>query len=398
MLPWPLRPRRLNLPLAAFAVAALLFTLIAVQLETGFGGPGVGNVFANWLYDGVGVAAACACFARGLRAGERAAWLLIGLGVLAWTAGDIYWTVALQTVADPPFPSLADAGYLGLYLPAFVGLGLLIRVRVVRFTASVWLDGLGAGLTVCALAAGIVLNEVWQTSTGGFAAVATNMAYPAGDALLLGLVLAAFGFSGWRLDRTWLFLGCGLGLFAVADSVYLVDIAHGTYQYGTFDLGWPAGFVLIAAAACAPQTRLRRGLLEGRALLAAPVATAAVCLAVEIWDHFYRVNPVALIAASLGLAAVIARMSLTFNEHLAMLGATRIESLTDQHALSATAKPERSGVGLDELLGGIPARDGSCHGEYDPNNSERSTVSAEARGTFACGQSGPVKLTGRLKA
>ena len=195
-LPWPLRPRRLNLPLAAFAVAALLFTLIAVQLETGFGGPAVGNVFANWLYDGVGVAAACACFARGLRAGERAAWLLIGLGVLAWTAGDIYWTVALQTVADPPFPSLADAGYLGLYLPAFVGLGLLIRVRVVRFTASVWLDGLGAGLTVCALAAGIVLNEVWQTSTGGFAAVATNMAYPAGDALLLGLVLAAFGFSG----------------------------------------------------------------------------------------------------------------------------------------------------------------------------------------------------------
>jgi diguanylate cyclase (GGDEF)-like protein len=55
-----------------------------------------------------------------------------------------------------------------------------------------------------------------------------------------------------------------------------------------------------------------------------------VCLAVEIWDHFYRVNPVALIAASLGLAAVIARMALTFNEHLAMLRTSRIESLTDQ--------------------------------------------------------------------
>ena len=51
---------------------------------------------------------------------------------------------------------------------------------------------------------------------------------------------------------------------------------------------------------------------------------------VEIWDHFYRVNPVALIAASLGLAAVIARMALTFNEHLTMLSTSRIESLTDQ--------------------------------------------------------------------
>jgi two-component system, cell cycle response regulator len=118
-------------------------------------------------------------------------------------------------------------------------------------------------------------------------------------------------------------------LFAVADSVYLVQVATGTYHYGTFDLGWPAGFVLIAAAACAPQTRLRKSLLEGRALLVAPLATASICLAVEIWDHFYRVNPVALVAASLGLAAVIARMALTFNEHLAMLRTTRVESLTD---------------------------------------------------------------------
>ena len=310
------------MPLIGFVIAAALFTLVTVQLETGLGGQAVGNFFANWLYDGVGLAAAFACFARGLRGRERLAWFLIGLGVLAWTLGDIYWTVALETVANPPYPSLADAGYLGLYLPAFVGLGLLVRARAVHFNASVWLDGLGAGLTVCALAAGVVLNEVWRTST--------NLAYPAGDALLLGLVLAAFGFSGWRFDRTWLFLGGGLGLFAVSDSIYLVQVATGTYHYGTFDLGWPAGFVLIAAAACAPQAQVRRGLLEGRALLAAPLATAAVCLAVEIWDHFYRVNPVALIAASLGLAAVITRMALTFDEHLTMLGTTRIESLTDQ--------------------------------------------------------------------
>src|SRR5579862_344912 len=329
-LPWPLPTVRFRLPVLGLTVASALFVLVAVQLETGFGGTGVGNFFANWLYDGVGLAAAFACFARGLHDGERAAWWLIGVGVLAWTLGDIYWTVALEAVANPPFPSLADAGYLGLYLPAFVGLGLLVRTRVVQFTASVWLDGLGAGLTVCALAAGIVLNEVWRTATGGFAGVATNLAYPAGDALLLGLVLAAFAFSGWRLDRTWLFLGGGLGVFALADCVYLVQIAQGTYHYGTFDLGWPAGFVLIAAAACTPRSRARRGLLAGRALLVAPLATAAVCLSVEIWDHFYRVNPVALVAASLGLAAVITRMALTFNEHLTMLSTSRIESLTDQ--------------------------------------------------------------------
>src|ERR1700722_8515267 len=232
-LPWKLPTVRFGLPQLGLTLSSVLFVLVAVQLETGFGGHTVSDIFANWLYDGVGLAAAFACFARGLRDGERAAWFLIGLGVLAWTLGDIYWTVALETVANPPFPSLADAGYLGLYLPAFVGLGLLVRKRVVHFTASVWLDGLAAGLTVCALAAGVVLNEVWRTSTGDFAAIATNMAYPAGDAVLLSLVLAAFGFSGWRFDRTWLLLGGGLGLFAVADSIYLVQVATNTYHYGT---------------------------------------------------------------------------------------------------------------------------------------------------------------------
>ena len=181
--PWRSPARRPGLPMVGLVVAALLFALVAGQLETGIGGQTVSRLCSNWLYDGIGLAAAFACFARGLRGRERAAWLLIGLGVLAWTAGDIYWTVALQTVSNPPYPSLADAGYLGLYVPAFIGLGLLVRARVVQFTPSVWLDGLGAGLTICALAAGVVLNEVWRTSTGGFAAVATNMAYPAGGRL-----------------------------------------------------------------------------------------------------------------------------------------------------------------------------------------------------------------------
>ena len=97
-----------------------------------------------------------------------------------------------------PFPSFADLGYLGLYIPAFIGLGLLVRSSVVDFGGVVWLDGLVAGFTVCALATGLVLGPVWRTSTGSFAAIATNLAYPAGDALLLALVFCVFGLSGWN--------------------------------------------------------------------------------------------------------------------------------------------------------------------------------------------------------
>ncbi len=324
--------RRLGtVQLAALALAAALFAGVAVQLETGFGGTLVDNLFTNWLYDGVGEAAALACLARGLRhREERAVWALIGLAILAWTIGDVYYTFVLQERATQPFPSLADAGYLGFYPAAFFGLALLVRSRVLHFAGSVWLDGLIAGLTVCALASGIVLDQVWRTSTGDTAAIATNLAHPAGDALLLALVIGALALSGWSVDRAWLLLAAGLTLFAVADSVYLVQIARGTYRYGTvLDLGWPAAFVLLGGAACLPRGRARRASLEGWGLLVVPVVMALACLALVVWDHFHRVNTVALLAAALGLAAVIGRLAVTFGEHLRHLRQSREESLTD---------------------------------------------------------------------
>ena len=340
--------------LLTLAAAFALFATVAVQLEAHVGGPTFDRIANNWLYDCVGICAGLTCFARGLVAKERATWILIGVGIFSWTAGDIYWTAALETVKNPPYPSGADAGYLGLYLPVFVGLGLLIRRRVIHFSASIWLDGGIAACAVAAVASGVVLAQVWNMSTGDFAAVATNMAYPVGDALLLSLVLAAFAFSGWSLDRTWLLLGTGLIVFGVADSIYLVQVADGTYKVGTtLDLGWPAGFAVIAAAACthvhraATQTRL-----EGRRVLVAPLVLASVCLVVEIWDHFQRVGAIALVAASLGLAAVIARLTLTFDEHLALLRRTRTESLTD--ALTGLSNRRALLVRLEEAFAGEP--------------------------------------------
>ncbi len=164
---------------------------------------------------------------RGLRGGEGAAWIWIAAGIFAWTSATSTTRSRCRNLVSQPFPSFADLGYLGLYIPVFVGLGLLVRASVVDFSGVVWLDGLIGGFTVCALATGLVLGPVWRTSTGSFAAVATNLAYPAGDALLLALIFCVFGLSGWRLNRMWLLVGSGLVVFAVADSVYLVELAHG---------------------------------------------------------------------------------------------------------------------------------------------------------------------------
>jgi diguanylate cyclase (GGDEF)-like protein len=312
-----------------FGGAVLLFVAVAAQLLTGAGPATVQRVFADWLYDGVGFVAAVACFS-GRRRSDAAAWRLIGIGILAWTLGDVYYTFRLEGLSSQPFPSPADAGYLAFYVPAFVGVGLLLRETVARFSRYVWLDGLAGACTICALSTSIVFEVVWRNRTGSLAAIATNLAYPAGDALLLAIVVGAFGLSGWAFNRTWMLLAAGLVMFAVGDSTYLVQVTDNTYEYGSWlDLTWPAGFVLLAAAAASPPRPLARTRLHGMALLVVPLLLGLGCLAIEIWDHYARINVIALAGASTGIVAIFARLGLTFKEHLDLLRQTEHDSLTD---------------------------------------------------------------------
>ncbi len=97
---------------AALGVLALL-SVWCVTYELAFTlFPGLlGAVpFRGIAPDFVFLIAAALLIWRGLN-GERG-WALIGIGGLCWAAGDIYWTLVLGNLANPPVPSLADAGYL----------------------------------------------------------------------------------------------------------------------------------------------------------------------------------------------------------------------------------------------------------------------------------------------
>ena len=93
---------------------------------------------------------------------------------------------ALIDVKHPPYPSLADAGYLLVYPFMYVGVLLLVRRRV-RFSTGAWLDGAIGGLAAAALATAILSPALIGLTKGDPAVVATNLAYPLGDVLLLSL-------------------------------------------------------------------------------------------------------------------------------------------------------------------------------------------------------------------
>src|SRR5439155_21000591 len=131
-------------------------------------------------------------------------WLLIGVALAMWATADIYYTLALQNLAEIPFPSLADAFYLAFYPPAYVALGLLVRARTHTFRASSWLDGISGALAVAAIAAAVVFQAVLSSVEGSSSAtVAWNLAYPLADLLLLGVLVMSAALSGWRVDRAW---------------------------------------------------------------------------------------------------------------------------------------------------------------------------------------------------
>ena len=260
-------------------------------------------------------------------------WIWVGIAISAWTAGDIYYTAFLDGKADVPFPSLSDAGYLLFYPPVYVALVVLFHKEVRGIVRSLWLDGVIAALTTAALAASVVYAIVERSLDGSgetAAAVATNLAYPLGDMLVLGIVVGAVALSGWRFSARWLVFGGGLLVFAVCDSVYLVQIAKNTYAYGTWlDLGWPAGMLLIAGAGTLPTRRVRAAQLDGYRLMLVPALFGSLALGLEVVDHFQPLNTLGITLSSLALAAVFVRMGLTFADYLKLLDDTRHESKTD---------------------------------------------------------------------
>jgi two-component system cell cycle response regulator len=298
------------------------------------------------------VAAAVVCAARAVAIPrDRLPWALVAVGLAAWAAGDIYWEAVLKNLEEAPYPSLADAGWLAIYPTAYIAVVLLARRNTRRVAAGTWLDGAIAALGASALAAALLFEPILATATeGDAAAIATTLAYPIGDLILLGMVITVFGLNGWRPDRLWILFGAGLALTAIADSWYLHELANGGYEPGTLiDALWPGSTLLVAWAAWQPRRRSGGDGREASArVVAVPVAFALVGLALEVYDHFSRLNDVALLLASSTLAVALLRMTLAFRANALMLARSRREALTD--ALTGLGNRRSLMVDLEDAM------------------------------------------------
>jgi diguanylate cyclase (GGDEF)-like protein len=308
---------------------ASIVGLITFALVTVFAQPdGTVQAFFNlWVYDGLMV---LACVIAGSHAylvkKERAAWTVITLAIVSWTFGELWYAI----FKPETYPSMADVGYIAFYPLLYIGIVLLLRSRVRSIAGTLWLDGITAALAAGALGAALIVELVLESTEGSTSTVVTNLLYPLGDILLLSAVFGVFSLTGWRPGPRWLLLGLGALSTATADAVYLFQSAEGTYVEGTWvDILWPTALLLIASSAWMPD-RTRQGLeVEGRPLLAVPAVCALLATGILVYDHFIRVNLLAIVLASLTLVLVIVRLGVTFRENRRLFELTRMEATTD---------------------------------------------------------------------
>jgi two-component system cell cycle response regulator len=302
--------------------------------------PGGGDFIESWGYPVLFLIPGGLCVARAVaQRAERAAWLVLGAGLVAWAAGEVYWNLAIGDSEPPPFTP-ADALWLAFYPACLAGLVLLVRARVRGLHSGLALDGLIGALGMAAVGAALVFGAV----------VAERSLYPEDfpvdvatffcDLVLLGVTVAAFAVTGWRPGRALGLVGAGLVLSALVDGFFLWQEATG-FELSTTVVAalWPAAAALVGIAAWQPQAKVVLARVEGWRPIAIPSAFSATALGLLLVGLVVHLNALALGLGIATLAAVIARMALTLSQHMGLLATSRREALTD--ALTGLANRRR---------------------------------------------------------
>lgn len=196
-------------------------------------------------------------FALGVRFKLSRPWLLIGLGVACFAAGDVVWSIIeLGQGREVPYPGLPDVFYVLMY--PLIGVGLLLAVLNYRGLVRLRLPLVTAGAVTAALCVllyfGFVVPYVFsQGLPPGEAALSAfyplaDVVFVLGPAIAVALVVSrlAAGRVGWP----WWCVIVGVLVFSLGDIGYSFLSARGLYASGSLtDSAWSFAAVAIALGA-----------------------------------------------------------------------------------------------------------------------------------------------------
>jgi diguanylate cyclase (GGDEF)-like protein len=324
-LPWT---ARVGLVLLAVEVAAFTVTTIpGVRAHEGFS-----PLIDGWLQGGAYVTAALVVSLRPLLSRiDRAIWCWMAAAVLSRALGFVLFLAVVRTEQPSPYPSVADAAWLAMYVYLLGGLVGLARLRTRGLSLSLVLDGTVGALAAAAVAVALLYRSVVALMAPGTPGgeVAVDLAYPVLDLMLLVVIIALLMIFGSRTPPAVWALATGIVVFAVIDGVFVYQSATGTFRPGT--LLSSAALMAMAAVALAAwlpddKPANRREPLPNVVL---PALFALVCLGLLVYATRRQVPVLGVLLAGAGVAVAIARTGMSFRA-VRSLAEHRREARTDE--------------------------------------------------------------------
>ena len=287
----------------------------------------------GWLVCGIELTASAMCLTRGfVEHRGRAAAFVLGAALLSWSLGDV--VVAVQSLggATPPSPSLADVFYLSFYPLAYVAVMLFVRGEVRGMTVTNWLDGVIAGLGAAAVCAAFAFRSILESSGRDVLGTVTNLAYPVGDVLLLGLVVGGFAVLSGRSKAPWVLLAAGLFLNVLGDTSNLLQQSFGASRIGSTlnAIAWPTAIVVMSIAVWVRDQRANPLLPERPPGFVLPKPSAAGALIILFIASFHTVERVAIALATARLVVVGTRLAVSVRLMQTLSEERRRQSVTDE--------------------------------------------------------------------
>jgi diguanylate cyclase (GGDEF)-like protein len=244
--------------------------------------------------------------------GWRVGWWMIAASCLSWGLGQVVWTWFETIRNEPtPFPSAADFFYLAA-IPLAVG-GLLAmptseddrrdRMRVV-------LDGMIVAASLLFVSWITVLGPTLHQSADGWLERAIALAYPAGDVIIITMVIIALSRTDAAGRVAIGLTGAGFVAFALADSLFVYTTIRWDWVSNVSNQAWVAGYLLIALGALHarrhPPSRVSQMPAKERstALILLPYLPVAVVLGLSIADAVTS-DPIVVGAAEFWIGATL---------------------------------------------------------------------------------------------
>lgn len=177
---------------------------------------------------------------------------LLACAIGSWTFGSILSSVSQFFYLNSSFDYLIDISYTLFYPFALLAIPRILNKRKGISIVEI-LDAAIFGLGLSSIATALVLSRIILVGSGqGF----FDIFYPICDlALLISLAIASITQA---INRRFLLLTCGFGIYLLFDYLYLWRSFQSQYNFGTiFDNGWLLGIALISATLWFPLVENR---------------------------------------------------------------------------------------------------------------------------------------------